>query len=737
MSGDSSTDDGSDDEHLPLTRNAQRRRPLKSILQYDELPVLRKIAHPLLYPLVYILDTDGLRERPWLQLPLLKYLISITNLFIGIAFVQVVIGWVEYMNKSGKSDEEAEEDERIKKNCIHAYEMNFNISLFSQKKNKKKKIEYLLFLHFIRDKTTKHHYGYFLMTCAHIIGYGVVYCFAFIQYAYFSDNVLQSFECFLLLLFVAILSIGICLMLDQFYFDKAYTLSDVFLHSSRQMTLLYRNVHTFGATTDYQFLALDGNHKKSIYLKKPSKNKDRDKEKRERERETKAKDKISPLVSDPNRWNENKGLENQQQQDPNKTTNTNATTTTKIINLKKRRNKGKKKNKRKRRNRPNRLLADSSFETVAYGGDYASHSDEDSEDDDNNNDDDDDDDNDDDGDFGNDNGNDNDGDDDSAGDREEILKLKLSTIDQNANLALKHGNEHGDLTASKVPEEHGTLVPTSTSDDNSRIPNLRESFFMINENMWHMSIGFLLTETVVFIFVGLYVRLLGDWSGDASSVLSNTWNIVVFGLVLAALTAVTEAAMEIYCKGMCFRKYLESQSRYVTLDSQYREDRDTMFEEPILVFLLLWSNGVSTLWNHTLASTIGWSLLTPNQTTNVLSQFGTAFSATLIFMVVGFILHDYKRRYVTPFFSFFFTSIYIYIIKKECEDEINELKNTPELNIEFEAQVGRLIRRMMLYDQLHDTFDLAFAVAVSFAWEIFAVIYFIYILSPSSFLIVF
>ena len=93
-------------------------------------------------------------------------------------------------------------------------------------------------------------------------------------------------------------------------------------------------------------------------------------------------------------------------------------------------------------------------------------------------------------------------------------------------------------------------------------------------------------------------------------------------------------------------------------------------------------------------------------------------AGTLLFLAVGFVFADYKRRIQQG----------IYAEIKEIKHRLRCFDDDEMVDIEED---GNLLRRMStlkqklaFYDSLHATYDLAFAVAVSYSWESFMVIAF-------------
>lgn len=141
------------------------------------------------------------------------------------------------------------------------------------------------------------------------------------------------------------------------------------------------------------------------------------------------------------------------------------------------------------------------------------------------------------------------------------------------------------------------------------------------------------------LFIDEYVNLLGDWSDEESSVLSNIWNIIVFGFCLAFVTGVLESVIELRCKSLCYQT-----------EMAMRDERTLI--QHWLLFLIDYLNRISHLWMCILAATIGWSLVTPNSNNDVGEQFGVAIAAMILFLFVGFIIHDYSARFGTNYFMF-------------------------------------------------------------------------------------
>eukprot|EP01083_Nonionella_stella_P095451 268017_1 len=217
-------------------------------------------------------------------------------------------------------------------------------------------------------------------------------------------------------------------------------------------------------------------------------------------------------------------------------------------------------------------------------------------------------------------------------------------------------------------------------------------------DVWHVSIGLVVIECVVYVFSGRYTNLLIDWTHDSSTVIHNLWNVIAFGFLLAAVTGIAQIVLQMYCQSPLYEYQTElkqsAMSRYDALP--HKED--------LLLFALNWLHHITSLWNKILSAAIGWSLLTPNQTDSIIKQFGTAITATLLFLFIAYLASDYKRR-----------------IQKDIVSEIRDIR----MNDSGDAAMERIVynkQKLLFYDQLHATYDLAFAVAVSYSWESFIVI---------------
>ena len=229
----------------------------------------------------------------------------------------------------------------------------------------------------------------------------------------------------------------------------------------------------------------------------------------------------------------------------------------------------------------------------------------------------------------------------------------------------------------------------------------------------------------MYILSGTYINLLIDWTHDSSTYTNNKWNLVAFGLILAFMTGIIQIAMQIYCKSPLYQYQLE-----LTENAGYNPEQNGLLshldalphKEDLILFGLNWLNDISCLWNKVLSAAIGWSLLTPNQTNSILMQFVTAMTATFLFLFVGYILSDYKRRIQKDIL------MEIRDLKKQLMTQQDIMNGDEDDESEYEdedALMNRIVldkQKLIFFDQLQATYDLAFAVSVSYSWESFLAI---------------
>jgi len=250
-------------------------------------------------------------------------------------------------------------------------------------------------------------------------------------------------------------------------------------------------------------------------------------------------------------------------------------------------------------------------------------------------------------------------------------------------------------------------------------------------NVWHIAIGLVMIECVVFAVVGGYVNLLMDWTHTQSTNIGGTWSVIVFGFCLTFVTAVAQIALQTYCKAPLHQYRLElttmPSSDYHLQNQNYNDGDirgmlkvlmcqclDTLpHKEDVIVFLLHWVEDIGYLWNRILAAAIGWSLLTPNQASTPVRQFITAATGTVLFLAVAYFLRDYKRRIQND-------------VLLELRDNKQRLKakggDSFEEDGELLKNIARNKQKLVFYDQMQATYDLAFCVSVSYSWESFLVI---------------
>ena len=134
-------------------------------------------------------------------------------------------------------------------------------------------------------------------------------------------------------------------------------------------------------------------------------------------------------------------------------------------------------------------------------------------------------------------------------------------------------------------------------------------------DIWHIAIGLVMIECVVYLSSGQYVNLLIDWTHDESTETGNIWSTIVFGFGLALVTSILQIATAVYCKGPLhdWQQQLVRNQEYdyhsVESPSLKRICRclSTLpHKEDIILFLLNWLNDIGYLWNRITAAAIGW-----------------------------------------------------------------------------------------------------------------------------------
>merc|ERR1719242_672225 len=81
------------------------------------------------------------------------------------------------------------------------------------------------------------------------------------------------------------------------------------------------------------------------------------------------------------------------------------------------------------------------------------------------------------------------------------------------------------------------------------------TLFYILQNMWTVAIGFIVIECVIYLITNQYTNLLVIsklLEQDAQSmILENGWKVLIFGIVLAIVTASLESVDFWDCVGHC------------------------------------------------------------------------------------------------------------------------------------------------------------------------------------------
>eukprot|EP01084_Bolivina_argentea_P179701 310507_1 len=121
-----------------------------------------------------------------------------------------------------------------------------------------------------------------------------------------------------------------------------------------------------------------------------------------------------------------------------------------------------------------------------------------------------------------------------------------------------------------------------------------------------------------------------------------------------------------------------------------------------MLFLFNWLNDIGSLWSALLASCIGWSLLTPNQATDVDVQLQYALFGTIIFLTFGLWSNNFKQKQ-----------------QNKILDEMKIIKNDKNER-KKESKLMERTRKLVLYDRMIEIYNVAFALSVSYAWESFA-----------------
>ena len=172
-----------DVEHQDLTTNHQNDsasstgydredeeyKSLSEIIDISEYYNVRKVAHGVVLPMMWMVDHRWLRSKSWLQIPLIKYTMYITSMIIGIALSQLIIRGYEL--KAAHHDEQAIAGENYDlEDVIYflaAYVLLISIlcGCFLYLYYQYNSSNYYNYLSF-----SLYHYHYFVVTCSGIIG---------------------------------------------------------------------------------------------------------------------------------------------------------------------------------------------------------------------------------------------------------------------------------------------------------------------------------------------------------------------------------------------------------------------------------------------------------------------------------------------------------------------------------------------------------------------------------------
>eukprot|EP01084_Bolivina_argentea_P059069 107821_1 len=186
-------------------------KPLSDIIDTSEYYQFQKISHKIIYPLVWICDYKLIRQRSWLQIPFIKYMICITSMIIGITLSQLIIKGYE-LKAAANHMKQYDLDDVIY--FLSAYVALITILCLC--------FLYLYYQYKIDNNYIGfpvHHYNYFVMTCSGIIGYGILYLLIHIQSEFYSNTLSNAFGCLTGSSMFAISFLGIIIFIKQFIFD--------------------------------------------------------------------------------------------------------------------------------------------------------------------------------------------------------------------------------------------------------------------------------------------------------------------------------------------------------------------------------------------------------------------------------------------------------------------------------------------------------------------------------------
>lgn len=120
-------------------------------------------------------------------------------------------------------------------------------------------------------------------------------------------------------------------------------------------------------------------------------------------------------------------------------------------------------------------------------------------------------------------------------------------------------------------------------------------------------------------------------------ILENGWKVLIFGIVLAIVTASLEGFTELTCKVSCYQ-FVHDQSIH------NEKDRENNCYHTVVVFILNWLNDITDVWFDILTACIGWAILTPNQVTNSMDQFKWATISTFLYASFGILIQKCKME---------------------------------------------------------------------------------------------
>eukprot|EP01084_Bolivina_argentea_P063143 115329_1 len=169
--------------------------------------------------------------------------------------------------------------------------------------------------------------------------------------------------------------------------------------------------------------------------------------------------------------------------------------------------------------------------------------------------------------------------------------------------------------------------------------------------------------------------------------------MIIVGFIIAVITAFIQGIVEIKLKKPLY-KYIHK----IQNNENYKNDCFYKF----MIFILNILYDLDKLWLEILSATIGWSLLSPNQTKYTLSQLGIASLGSIAFVFFGLFTRKYKT-----------------VKQNKIFNQMNIIKNDKNI-YEKENMLMNKTRKLILYDQLIYIYNTAFAISISFAWETFA-----------------